>query len=145
MLERRKERRLALEILYQREITGRTVKQIIDDHLYSDKSGPMTDFCQRILLGITAHQKKIDDLIETYTDNWALERMPLLDRNIIRIGIYEMLYERDIPESVSINEAIELAKIYGTEDSGKFINGVLGKIAASVVEIGERKPGSSPK
>jgi len=134
MRKRRKERKLILEILYQQEITDRTIDFIIDNHLYPDPniSGQITEFCERILKGISANKEEIDVLIENFSDNWALERLPLLDRNMMRIGIYEMLYEKDIPHSVSINEAIELAKLYGTEDSGKFINGVLGKIALSI-------------
>lgn len=134
MLERRKARKIALEILYQREITGNSMEGILEKHLYPKSSDPLSDFCLRILHGITCHQEEIDGLIERYTDNWALERMPLLDRNMIRIGIYEMLYESDIPHSVSINEAIELAKVYGTPDSSKFVNGVLGKISSSIGE-----------
>lgn len=136
MFERRRARKVALEILYQREITGSSIDIILEKHLYPEGSDPITDFCRRILHGVTEHQKEIDELIEKYADNWALERMPLLDRNMIRIGIYEMLYEPDIPHSVSINEAIELAKVYGTADSSKFVNGVLGKISLS---IGEKK------
>ena len=124
MLKRRKERKLILEILYQQEITGRSIDFIIENHLYPDPniSGNITDFFKQILNGINEHKLEIDEFIERYADNWALERLPLLDRNILRIGIYEMLYEEEIPCSVSINEAIELAKLYGTEDSGKFIN-----------------------
>lgn len=134
MLERRKARKAALEILYQREITGSSIHEILKKHLYPETGGTLSDFCRRILSGIADHQQEIDGLIEKYTDNWALERMPLLDRNMIRIAICEMLYEPDIPFSVSINEAIELAKVYGTPDSSKFVNGVLGKIAMNISE-----------
>jgi len=132
MLERRKARKAALEILYQREITENSVDLILHHHLYSQEIEPLSEFCLRILRGIAQHQSEIDALIKGSTDHWALERMPLLDRNIIRISIYEMLFEDDIPHSVSINEAIELAKIYGTSDSSKFVNGVLGKIATNM-------------
>lgn len=138
MLERRRARKTALEILYQREITGNSIETILDRHLYSPENDPLSEFCLRLLNGINKHQEEIDAMIRAFTDHWALERMPLLDRNILRIGIYEMLYEDDIPYSVSINEAIELAKIYGTPESGKFVNGILGKIAMS---LGEQKVG----
>ena len=143
MLERRKARKAALEILYQREITGALITAILENHLYPAANDPFTPFTLRILYGIEEHQAEIDPLIARYTDNWALERMPLLDRNIIRISIYEMLFESDIPHSVSINEAIELAKIYGTQDSSKFINGILGKIASSVCALTEKKSSNS--
>ncbi len=141
MQKRRKERKLILEILYQQEITDRTIQFIIENHLYPDPkiSGSITEFCDRILNGISDHKEEIDALIEKFADNWALERLPLLDRNMMRLGIYEMLYEDDIPCGVSINEAIELAKLYGTQDSGKFINGVLGKIALGIEDKSSQK------
>jgi len=134
MLERRKARKAALEILYQREITESSVDLILHQHLYAQENDPLSDFCLRIIRGVALHQVEIDKLIKKSTAHWALERMPLLDRNIIRISIYEMLFEDDIPYSVSINEAIELAKIYGTSESSKFVNGVLGKIASNMSE-----------
>lgn len=134
MLERRKARKAALEILYQREITDNSVELILHHHLYSQENDPLSDFCLRIIRGVVLHQSEIDKLIKNSTAHWALERMPLLDRNIIRISIYEMLFEDDIPHSVSINEAIELAKVYGTSESSKFVNGVLGKIATNMGE-----------
>ena len=91
-----------------------------------------TQFNDLIKGPISFNNEELDDLIARYADNWALDRMPLLDRNIIRISLYEMLHEEDIPYSVSINEAVELAKVFGTEDSGKFVNGILGKIASEL-------------
>jgi len=130
MLERRKARRIALEILYQTEITGNSLEQVLANRENIAQLPPPSDFCFRIVEGVGKHKVEIDKMIETYADNWSVERMPILDRNIIRISLYEMLYEKDIPFSVSINEAVELAKAYGTEESSKFINGVLGKIAS---------------
>jgi N utilization substance protein B len=115
--------------MYQKEITKAPLGEIIKNRINAGESEPPSDFSMRLIQGVISHQEEINNLIEGYADNWALERMPTLDRNIIRISLYEMLYENDIPFSVSINEAVELAKIYGTEDSGKFVNGVLGKIA----------------
>ncbi|MEW6188671.1 MAG: transcription antitermination factor NusB [Actinomycetota bacterium] len=128
MLERRKARRMALEVLYQREITGSSLREIIKNRALAGEK-PLSEFSLRIIEGVAKHQKHMDEMIEGYADNWALERMPPVDRNIIRMGIYEMIYESDIPFSVSINEAVELAKAYGTEDSSKFVNGILGRIA----------------
>ena len=78
--------------------------------------------------------KRIDDIIEDISENWVLSRMPLVDRSILRLAAYEMLYRDDVPDSVSINEAVEMAKVYGGEDSSKFVNGVLGRIAETVGE-----------
>ena len=132
MQVRRKARTIALEIIYQREITKASLDEIIRNRNRAGEGEPSSEFSMKLINGVVNHQSEIDDLIEGYADNWALDRMPSLDRNIIRISLYEMLYEEDIPFSVSINEAVELAKIYGTDDSGKFVNGVLGRIASDL-------------
>ena len=132
MQDRRKARTIALEIIYQKEITGYPLDVIINNRRHVEECDSPSEFSYNLVDGVISHQQELDDLIARYADNWALDRMPMLDRNIIRISLYEMLYEQDIPFSVSINEAVELAKAYGTEDSGKFVNGVLGKIASEL-------------
>lgn len=132
MQDRRKARTIALEIIYQKEITGYPLEMIVKNRLKVDECEAPSDFAVGLIEGVVNHQQELDDLIADHADNWALDRMPLLDRNIIRISLFEMLYQEDIPFSVSINEAVELAKIFGTEDSGKFVNGVLGKIASEL-------------
>jgi len=138
MSERRKARKDALEILYEKEITQQPLDQIIRNRKLARDEHP-SDFTIRLVEGIEENRERIDNIIRSHTDNWALERMPIVDRNLIRIGLYEMLYEEDIPYSVSINEAVELAKIYGMEESSKFINGVLGRIATELKESKEGK------
>ncbi|MDI6716038.1 MAG: transcription antitermination factor NusB [Actinomycetota bacterium] len=140
MLERRKARKDALEILYEKEITGQPLDLIIENRLAA-RGEKASGFTIRLVKGVEEHREQIDNIIRTHTDNWALERMPIVDRNLIRIGLYEMLYEEDIPYSVSINEAVELAKIYGMEESSRFINGVLGKVASELKESGVKKAG----
>ncbi len=132
-MERRKARKAALEILFQRELTGQKLGEIFQTRELA-LGEETTSFTLELVRGVIANQAEIDALIRSHTDNWALERMPVTDRTIIRIGIYEMLHEPGIPYSVSINEAVELAKLYGTQDSGKFVNGILGKIAAELKE-----------
>lgn len=129
MIERRRSRRTALELLYQVEIVGVSINKIIENYQENNKEYPLSEFCLKLVAGIHKHIEEIDQMIESYADNWSIERMPILDRNIIRMCLYEMLYEDDIPFSVSINEAVELAKTYSTAESSKFVNGVLGKIA----------------
>ncbi|MBE0447538.1 MAG: transcription antitermination factor NusB [Actinobacteria bacterium] len=131
MSERRKARKDALEILYEREITKQPFGEIIKNRVIARGEEP-SDFTIKLIYGVENHRQEIDDLISAHTDNWTLERMPIVDRNLIRIGLYEMLYEEDIPYSVSINEVVELAKIYGMEESSKFVNGILGRIAAKL-------------
>lgn len=129
MLERSKARRQALNILYQREITGEPVSRILDDGSYSSEGGEPSDFCRELVLGVEANQPRIDEVISATSENWSIGRMPLVDRSILRIAVFEILYAEDIPDSVSINEAVELAKSYGGDDSSKFVNGVLGRLA----------------
>jgi len=118
-----------MQILYQREVTGEGVALILSARTFSDEDGEPSEFCRALLAGVDAHQTSIDATIERTSEHWTLGRMPLVDRNILRIAVYELLYEDAIPDSVTINEAVELAKTYGGDDSSKFVNGILGKIA----------------
>jgi N utilization substance protein B len=129
MLERRKSRHQALHILYQREITEEALSRILADGSHSIEDGEPSEFCRQLLLGVEAHQVRIDATIEDISENWSLSRMPLVDRNILRLAAFEMLYLEDVPDSVSINEAVEMAKIYGGDDSSKFVNGILGRLS----------------
>lgn len=129
MLERTRARRQALQILYQREITEQTVAQILEARSYSQEDGEPSDYCREIALGTEANGAVIDAEIEATSQHWTLMRMPYVDRNILRLAVYEILFEPDVPDSVAINEAVEMAKAYGTDDSPKFVNGVLGRIA----------------
>lgn len=129
MLERTRARRQALQILYQREITGDTVGVIFDTKSYSDEDGTPSEYCKQLALGTEQFQAVIDEQIESTSEHWAISRMPAVDRNILRLAIYEIEYQDDIPDSVAINEAVEMAKVYGGPDSSKFVNGVLGRIA----------------
>jgi len=85
-------------------------------------------FAERIVLGVFEHSQEINKLIEQYSENWRLDRMSIIDRNILRMATFELLYCEDIPPKVTLNEAIELGKRYGSEDSGSFINGILDRI-----------------
>jgi N utilization substance protein B len=131
--ERRKARKDALEILFENEIVDRPIEEILRNRRVARDEVP-SDFTLRIINGVKENQEKIDDIIIAHTDNWTIDRMPVIDRNIIRIGLYEFLFEKDIPYSVTINEAVELAKAYGMEESSKFVNGILGKVAGELQE-----------
>jgi N utilization substance protein B len=91
---------------------------------------------ERLVLGVLKHCKEIDRLIEKYSENWRLDRMPIIDRAILRMATFELLYCEEVPPKVTLNEAIELGKRFGSEDSGSFINGILDRIQNEVV----RKP-----
>jgi N utilization substance protein B len=124
-------RRQALQILYQREITEEAVAEILAEHTYTTQDGPLTDYAVEILEGVTEHQDRIDELLGVVSQHWVVSRMPLVDRNILRVATWEIRYgdPQQVPPSVAINEAVELAKVYGGDDSSKFVNGVLGRIA----------------
>lgn len=127
--DRHTARLVALQLLYQREVTGDTVAQILDDKSYSTDSGEPDEFCRALALGVEATMDSLDAIIGEISEHWSVSRMPLVDRNILRIATYELLHDTDVPTSVAINEAVELAKVYGGEDSSKFVNGVLGRVA----------------
>jgi len=129
MLERSRARKLAMQILYQRDITGESGGSILSTGSYSVEDGEPDDYCRELVAGVEAHLPEIDETLATVSENWTVSRMPLVDRNILRLATYEVLFETDVPASVAINEAVELAKVFGGEDSSKFVNGVLGKIA----------------
>ena len=119
-----------MKILYQMDIKGEQANSIFEDFWDSNSETPpeIKEFAEKIALGTEENLNKIDNLISSIALNWKLERMGYIDRNILRMAAYEIFFLDEIPPVVSINEAIEIAKIYGTEDSPKFINGILNKI-----------------
>jgi N utilization substance protein B len=134
---RRKSREFALQVLYQLNISKQdplTALTQFRKHFLS--SGEADVFQKRLVLGVLEHCSELDRLIERYSENWRLDRINLIERNILRMAIFELLFCEDIPPKVTINEAIDLGKRYGSEDSGSFINGILDRIQHEVV----RKP-----
>lgn len=128
---RRKGREIALQILYQREMAKLSTEEAITLYKKYFSIGDNKDalnFGEELVRGVCDNLDFIDKTIQKYTPSWPLERMNITDKNILRLAIYEMFFRPDIPEIVSINEAVELAKLYGTDDSPAFINGVLDSI-----------------
>lgn len=130
MRKRTKARECALKILYAIDITDDEPKKCIDsfwkNHEESDVE--LETFANTLVLGVSKNKDAIDKLISAHATNWQLDRMAVIDRNILRFATYELLYMEEIPPKVSINEAIDIAKRYGDNDSGKFVNGVLDSI-----------------
>ncbi|HEY0144010.1 MAG TPA: transcription antitermination factor NusB [Thermoanaerobaculia bacterium] len=123
---RRKARELALQMLFQHDMSGNTPEMIIGTFEELQKAKPNTrEFSTRIFRGTVEHMPDIDDKIQNQAENWRLSRMAAVDRNIIRMSVYEFLHESDTPKLVIIDEAIEIAKKYGTQKSPQFINGIL--------------------
>jgi N utilization substance protein B len=123
---RRKARELALQMLFQHDMSGNGPDQIIATFEELQKSKPNTrEFATKIFRGTVDHMNDIDEMIQNQAENWRLSRMAAVDRNIIRMSVYEFLHENDTPKLVIIDEAIEIAKKYGTQKSSQFINGIL--------------------
>ena len=130
-IARRKSRENAIIILYQRDLLGKKINEIIENNSLAGKEYDL--FTLKLVKGVDKHKKRIDSMIMDVVENWSLERIAIIDRNILRVAIYEMLYEDDIPLKVSVDEAIEIAKSLGQkEDTPKFVNGILGKILNNI-------------
>ena len=126
---RRKARELALQALFCMDMTSDTSEEMLQrfcDHY--DPPAKARSFFLELIRGVNNSRALIDQLIERFSRNWRLSRMSCVDRNIMRIAVYEMLFCGDIPAKVSINEAIDIGKKYGTEESGAFINGILDSV-----------------
>ena len=137
MGRRRKSREFALQVLYQLNITKEDANKALAQ--FQENFSPQEEadeFLKRLVLGVLEHGRELDRLIEQYLENWRLDRINMIDRNILRMALFELLYCEEIPPKVTINEAIDLGKRYGSEDSGSFINGILDRIQNEVV----RKP-----
>jgi transcription antitermination protein NusB len=133
---RHQARRLALQILYELDCTEHPVGSVLTERLASDDYRAETGRLMTALVqGVLAHQERLDVLIHRYAPEWPLDQIAIIDRNILRIAIYEMGVDRSVPLRVAINEAIELAKTFGAESTPRFINGVLGTLATREDEL----------
>jgi len=123
---RRKARELALQMLFQHDISGNEPDMIVTTFEDFVKSKANTrEFAEKIFRGTVAHLAEIDEMIQAQAENWRLSRMAVVDRNIIRMSVYEFLHEDETPKLVIIDEAVEIAKKFGTQKSSQFINGIL--------------------
>ena len=143
MKERRQSRRLAVDVLYEAEIRDRLPLEVFEERRLAGWVDPTAEeqveavpapepeivaYARDLVEGVQANQADIDATIARYADRWAITRMPVIDRTLLRIALFELLWREDIPVPVAINEAVELAKELSTEDSGRFINGLLGRV-----------------
>jgi N utilization substance protein B len=140
MTRRTRGREIALQVLYQTEQNpGLSVEEIarfVERRLRGDQK--LCEFAEALITGVQANQPRIDGLISQVAENWRLDRMAAIDRNILRLGAYEMLFCPDVPTKVAINEALELAKRYSTAQSSRFVNGILDRLQA--VETSSEEP-----
>lgn len=133
MSARSKARKQALDLLYETDIRGTNlVETLISRDVPADgpDARPIRDYTRELVNGVSANRRKIDELITTYAQGWDMDRLPAVDRNILRLGIYEILWSSGVPTSVAIDESLMLAKELSSDDSSKYIHGVLGRIAS---------------
>lgn len=132
---RSKARKRALDVLYGADVRGESINTALAAEAARAASDPKRanswDYAREIVVGITEHGDEIDELIETYSLDWPIARMPAVDRALLRIGVWEVLFNDEVPDAVAISEAVESARVHSTEDSAGFVNGLLGRIAAT--------------
>lgn len=148
MSNRHLARAIVMQSLYEWDFygDGRDIMAILERNLA--EFAPELDekaFAQMIAKGILEHQEEIDNVIRTFAPDWPLEKITTVDRNVLRVGTFELMFNFDIPSKVAINEAIELAKTFGGESSGKFVNGVLGAVYRNQLAQGVQKTSDQPK
>jgi N utilization substance protein B len=130
---RSKARKQALDLLYESDIRGSDALQTLELRDFPDDgpdARPIREYTRDLISGVGENRRKIDELIMTYAQGWDMDRLPAVDRNILRIGIFEILWSTSVPTSVSIDEALNLAKELSSDDSSKYIHGVLARIAS---------------
>ena len=130
MSARTKARKRALDVLYASELRAEDPVTALERAL-ADGEGPPNDYTQTLVRGVVEHQARIDELLSSYSRGWSLERMPAVDRNVLRIGVYELLWADDVPGVVAVTEAMSLVSDLSTDDSPAFVNGILDGIRRS--------------
>lgn len=128
MSARSKARKRALDIVFAAEARGTTPEALLEEQIASGQA-PANDHTVALVRGTSEHLARLDELIATYAEGWSLSRLPAVDRNVLRLGIYELLYVEDVPDAVAISEAVNLARDLSTDESPAFVNGILGAVA----------------
>ncbi|MCW2766341.1 transcription antitermination factor NusB [Nocardioides sp.] len=127
MPARSKARKRALDLLYASEMRRESPVDALDRAI-ADGEGPTNDYTGVLVRGVVEHQARIDELLSSYSEGWTLDRMPAVDRNVLRLGVFELLYADDIPDTVAVTEAMALVRDLSTDESPPFVNGILGNI-----------------
>ncbi|TDO47026.1 NusB antitermination factor [Kribbella sp. VKM Ac-2571] len=127
MSARSKARKRALDVLFESEVRGLPVGGTLADRV-ADNDPPVNEFTVALVEGVAKHNEQIDDLLETHSVGWTLDRMPAVDRNILRIGAYELLFDDQVPDVVAVSEAVALARDLSTDESPTFVNGLLARL-----------------
>jgi N utilization substance protein B len=127
MSARSKARKRALDVLFESEQRGVDVLETLAGRLAA-ADPPVSEFTVQLVEGVVAHRDRIDELLTTYSQGWSLDRMPAVDRAVLRLGTFELLWLDDVPDAVVVDQAVELARSLSTDDSPGFVNGVLGRV-----------------
>jgi len=134
---RSKARKRALDLLYEAELRGLNARDLLAERLARPATkAPLAEYTAELVTGVVDHWTDINELLSTYSQGWTLERMPAVDRAILRLGAYEVLYAADVPGPVAIAEAVSLATELSTDDSPKFVNGLLARLAEVRATLG---------
>ena len=130
-----------MQFLFQRDLNAEELQDLLDSFAaIRPAKSSVREFCESLVRGVAAHQQEIDERIQAATANYELRRIATVDRNILRLAIYEMLHSEDVPPVVIINEAIEIAKRFGSDESGRFVNGILDRVRGEL-----NRPARTPK
>jgi N utilization substance protein B len=124
---RSKARKRALDVLFASDVRGESATEALDRAI-AEGEGPTNDYTAVLVRGVEEHRARIDEVLASYSEGWTLERMPAVDRNVLRLGVWELLYAADVPDAVAVSEAMALVQELSTDESPQFVNGVLGSI-----------------
>ncbi|MEI7453742.1 MAG: transcription antitermination factor NusB [Actinomycetes bacterium] len=139
MAARSKARKRALDILYESDLRGSSAVAVLETQIgrrAADKEPELNAYVRTLIEGVTANQEQIDEILSTYSMGWTLDRMPAVDKAVLRIGAYEIIWGEDIPDAVAISEAVTLVTDLSTDESSSFVNGLLGRIAEIKPNLG---------
>ena len=125
MSARSKARKRALDLIYASEMRNRSALEALEEHA---EGSQVNEYTAELVRGVTEHRARLDEVISSYVQGWTLDRMPAVDRNVLRLGVWELLYAADVPDGVAISEAMALVRDLSTDDSPQFVNGVLGAV-----------------
>ena len=143
MGSRHRARERALQVLFQYDIHGKPGLWLDVFWKENEATDDVKAFAERLIAGVLEKKKELDALIGKYATNWKISRMPIVDRNILRAGVYELLWMDDVPAKVTVNEAIELAKSFGDDDASKFVNGILDQVLNRESTLAAKRGGMS--
>ncbi len=127
MSARTKARKRALDVLFESELRGLPLDGTLEERREAGEP-PVNDYTVSLVQGVAGHRERIDSLLSSYSEGWTLDRMPAVDRNVLRLGVFELLYAEDVPDAVALSEAVGMVQDLSTDESPSFVNGVLGGI-----------------